>query len=221
MAISWVQIEGGTIQKFKLPVSPQEVEVKTASTFSKHNIIGVGEVQIPNGSEQTTISWEGILPITYEGYEFVAPQSEFKSPVDVIGNMSHFRQNKTIVTLTIEGMLSEKVQLSGFTYKKGAKGDYTYNIEWVIEESTKIQTQMANAVSRVMSGSGGAPRSSNSPANPYSAKKGQTLFAIAKKVYKSGSKWKSIYSKNKAKLKKAGLSKKKNTKLKKNMKLKW
>lgn len=221
MSLKWVRIRWGTTGKLTLPVSPQEVEVKTAATFAKHTIIGLGEVEIPNGSVQTVIAWDAVLLNSYEEYEFVVPKSEFKDPQTIISQMKTFRTNRTVVTLTIDDMLSEQVQLSAFTYKKGAKGDYNYSIEWKTAESAKLQSEMAKAVSKVVSSKKSTARASKSPANPYSAKKGQTLFAIAKKVYKKGSKWKSIYTKNKAKLKKAGLAKKKNTKLKKNMKLKW
>lgn len=211
MAICWVHISGGSVDKFTLPVSPQEVEVKTAATFAKHTIIGLGEVQVPNGKEQTTISWEGILPQTNEGYPFIA--TDFRGPDHVISSMEIFLENQTDVTLTIDGMLSQMVHLSSFTYKKGGKGDYTYSIEWIIAEDHKLESTAAQSMS--------TPRASATIPNPYHAIAGQTLYAIAKVLYGKGKKWKTLYNKNKKALKKAGVAKKKTAKLKKNVKLKW
>lgn len=211
--IAWVHISGGSVKAFVLPVSPQEVEVKTASTFAKHTIIGLGEIQIPNGSEQTTISWEGILPSEYQDTGYITTKKNFKDPLTIINSMKYFRNNQTNVKLTIDGMLSETVHVSSFTYKKAGKGDYTYSIEWITAEDHKIESSAAKTMA--------ASRASASPANPYQAIAGQTLYAIAKVVYGKGKKWKTLYKKNKKVLKKAGVKKKKNAKLKKNVALKW
>ena len=227
---SWIYLSWGTEkndEKFKLPVSPQEVQVKTAAMFAKHTIIGLGEIQVPNGSEQTTISWEAMLPVVSENVGYIAESSEFKDPNYVIGKMEFFRKNKTSVRLTIEGMYSGMVKLSSFTYKKGQKGDFTYNIEWITAEESSLNFTTGGKSKSNGSGSGsssggtGGKRTAKAKKNPYPAKKGQTLYKLSKKLYGSGKKWKTLYKKNKKKLKKAGIGKKKTTKLKKNMSLKW
>lgn len=209
MAIAWVYISGDTVSEFALPVSPQEIEVKTAAMFSKHTIIGLGEIQIPFGSEQTTVSWEGILPMNDEGYEYTS--TDFRDPDHVINSIEYFRLNKSVVTVTVEGMFSMLLHVSNFDYKKAGKGDYTYSIEWITADDYKIESEAGQTM----------VRASKSTSNPYKAKKGQTLYAIAKKVYGDGKRWKEIYSANKKALKKAGVSNKKNAKLTKSVKLKW
>ena len=215
--ISKVSLSWGAGQSFLLPISPQEVEVKTAATFAKHTIIGLGEIQIPNGSEQVTISWEGIMPVSYEAQQYIVTKDDFKDPNYIIGKMAYFRKNQTKVTLTIEGMLSKTVQLSSFSYKKGGKGDFTYNVEWIVSEETSIE----NGIKKKRRGGKGKKRPSKAKKNPYPAKKGQTLYSVAKKLFGTGSKWKTLYKKNKKALKKAGIKKKKTKKFKKTIKLKW
>lgn len=64
------------------------------------------------------------------------------------------------------------------------------------------------------SGTGSKKVSTNSKKRKHKVKKGESLYSIAKKYYKKGSKWKKIYNANK---KKIGKNKGKKKKLKKGM----
>lgn len=209
MAIKWVHVSRSGKEAFVLPVAPQEIEVKMAATYAKHTIIGLGEIEIPSGTEQRKISWEGILPETNEGYGYISAQ--FTDPKTIIGYMETYLTTKSEVMLTVDDTFSALMHLSAFTYKRGGKGDYSYNIEWTTAEEHQISSEIANSVSRA----------AKKPSNPYKAKKGQTLFDISKKVYGTGWLWIEIWKKNTAALKKAGNAYKRTAKLKKNIKLKW
>ena len=211
--INWIHVEGGVINKFPFPVSPPEVKVETTMLFAKHTIIGLGEIQIPNGQEQEKISWEGRLPAYWQPLGFMVQEESFIPPNEIINNIESFRVNKTPVKLTIDGMLSSNVYVSSFNYKKGPMGDYTYDIEWLSSRLPSITSQKSRSRNH---------RAAKQTPNPYPGKKGQTLYQLAKIVYKDGSKWKTLYKKNKKALNKAGnFGRKKTCKLKKNAKLRW
>ena len=49
-------------RKYKLPVNPEEIEVKHSTVDRTENVVGVGEILIPQKPGLREISWSGFLP---------------------------------------------------------------------------------------------------------------------------------------------------------------
>lgn len=181
-------------RELRIPWLPNKVKCASNGTrMITYEILDVGEVKVPSGSNLSKFSWESYFP--GEGHKNLPfLRGTWKDPKDIQTLLSEWRANGTPLRILVTGTpINHDVYLEDYNvvYESGY-GDYKYDI--VFEQkrdikivSSKVQTQNKTTSSATAS-------SSN---ETYSIKKGDTLWAIAQKKLGSGAKYKSIYNLNK------------------------
>ena len=133
-------IESG--EKFQFCMTPEEVNVKTSSSFRSFNIIEKGEVKIPKGEELTGVSWNGILPgSNFTAYKFIDKNS-WQSPQEIIKMLKRWRENgdklKILITQT---PINLDVYIKDFDPKfEGGQGNVKYSIDLIAAKTMQVKT---------------------------------------------------------------------------------
>ena len=159
----------------------------------KYDILDVGPVNVPSGSNLGKFSWESYLP--GEGHKDLPfLRGEWQEPKKIQTILSEWRDYGTPLSIIVTGTpINHDVYLVDFNaaYESGY-GDYKYDIEFERRRDIKIvSTQVATTTTTTTS------TTTPSTKKTHTVQKGDTLWAIARKYYGNGSKYTSIYNENK------------------------
>lgn len=172
-----------------IPILPEKIGFKYGgAAFVSCEIMGLGEVAVPTGTELSSYAWESIFPGSGRQNDLLIfgpwlPPSWYDSTLE------DWKKEGTLVNLMITGYpINVDVYVKSYQGEAcGAFGDIAYALELIEArtitlETSKVEntTQRAAQVSRT-----------------YTIKSGDTLWGIAKKFYNDGSKWTLIYKANK------------------------
>lgn len=187
------------------PVLPNELNVRTSTSFNTYNIIKLGQVKIPRGRNRKEISWKGILPGSkLKKQPFIQPH--YKNPKSFVGDLSEARDKNTKCRLLVTGTsINMDVYVSKFDYKMaGGVGSYTYEITLI--EATDIVISTKKNASNNRNNNRNPPKKRQTPngakAKTYKVKSGDCLWNIALRYYGDGRKWTKIRDANKNLIKK-------------------
>lgn len=123
-------------------MTPEEVNVKTSSSFRSFNVIEKGEVKIPKGEELTGVSWNGILPgDNAASYKFI-DQNSWQEPKEIIKQLTRWRENgdklKVLITQT---PINLDVYIRDFDSKYvGGQGNVKYTINLIAAKTMQVKT---------------------------------------------------------------------------------
>lgn len=202
------------IEKVLFPVTPSKLEVKINGNNETITLINEGEVNLIKTSGLTDISVEPLLPaITI--YPFANYPNGFHDPNYYLKKLEKWKQKKKPVTfkllrtspngkkllwdtnipVTIEDYqivedaddqgLDVVVKISMLEYREwGAK-------KLVIKKSKKKNSKKKTATTK-------KTRKTKDAAKSYTVKKGDSMWAIARKQLGDGGRWKEIYKLNKS-----------------------
>lgn len=141
-----------------------------------YDIINLGEVNIPNGSNLQQFKWESTLPgEKHKNLPFL--KAEWKNPKDIQSQWSKWKVNHTPLTLIItDTPINHDVYLFDYNISyEGAYGDYKYDIIF--------RAKRKDIVIKV-DGNNSKSSSSKNKTTTYTIKKGDTLWKIAKNLLK-------------------------------------
>lgn len=186
------EAEGG--RELRIPWLPDKINCDSNGTrMMSYEILDVGEVEVPSGSNLTTFSWSSYFP--GEGHRNLPfLRGSWQDPKNIQTLLSGWREYGTPLRILVTGTpINHDVYLKDYSmeYESGY-GDYKYNIVFKNRRDIKIlatKVEVKRATSSGGSGKSGAT---------YNVKKGDTLWAIAQKHLGSGAKYGSIYNKNKS-----------------------
>jgi hypothetical protein len=193
----------------ELPYAPSELKIKVGSRNSTVDLISGNEINILKSPSLQEVSFDFELPRVQ--YPFANKLVDPKKFIDFLQNLM---LNKTPTSLLIirkiysQGSVKyqethfNKVSLEGFDWSESADNGQDIKVSVTFKEYIEYGTikkivtnnQSASVPETPKPSTGGGNTASS---EPYTVKKGDCLWKIAKKELGAGSKWKTIYNANK------------------------
>ena len=161
--------------RIQLPTNPEQITAQTDSKLITFDIISLGSIDIPRGIVPVRITWEGKL---------------LKEAKSIVGQLSGWRRsNAKIRLLVTETPLNINCYIAAFEHTWG--GGYGY---------CDYRIDLVEARELVITAEGGqraiAQRTAAPTPKTHTVRSGDTLYAIAKRLLGSGSRWREIYNAN-------------------------
>ena len=198
-----------TSDGIRIPWLPADIKVETGGTrLVTHEIMNVGDVDIPNGTNLLKVSWSSTFPSKTRKGTIPFLRGSLKDPKTYVNKLESWRKNGTkLKVMVTNSPINYDVYIEKFTHNlSGGYGDITYEISLLQRREIVVKsvprTSIPSSKSKIKTSS-----SSSSKTITYTIKKGDTLWAIAKKYLGAGSKWKTIYNQNKTIIEKTAKAK--------------
>lgn len=205
--------------KFRFPVLPEKIKLSVKGKPISIDLDGVGEVLHKTRRDAITVSFSSFFPAKYGSYcavprnKFYAPKTCHKAIMNRIESEQecHFLLVSPVLKLNIYAVITSYVPQE----EGGDPGTINYSIELKefrrvtvrkIKNPNTKATVKKTTTSRKSTNSQKVTNSSKK-SKKYTIKKGDTLWAIAKKYYGSGSKYTKILNANKSVLDRAAKKK--------------
>lgn len=181
--------------KIYIPVNPKNISCKFKGYFQEYNIINLGTTNIPAGDDITTISWSSFFPgnrLKKQPYV-----NRYKKPITFHNRLETWRKNGTKLKLNITGTpINFWVHIASYEPEiSDAFGSIYYSIEFMKVVPISVDKVKKKTSKNKTSGKRTTKTSSQ---KKYTVKKGDCLWNISKKFYKTGTQWKKIYNANKS-----------------------
>jgi len=158
-----------------LPVTPESFQVSHGINVETINIHTVGDVNIAGYGTLCTIKIECLLPANY--YPFNQPEAS-TNPYAYIEKLSAWCDARAVLHFVITNTLNVPVLIEDIAYgEKDGTGDL-YAAITLRKYRSLTAVQMTNTQN-----SSRTAETSSAKAATYTIKKGDTLFAICRKVY--------------------------------------
>lgn len=190
--------EKNGIRELRMPLLPEEIQFQSgAATVISYEIMGLGTVEIPSGTELGRWSWKSQFPGRYRDNDTLI-RGIWYPPEDYDRTLNDWKKNGTELNLLVTGYpINADVYLREYrAAAAGAFGDIHYEIEFVEARNIVVTTTKVEQTTTTTT----RPATTT---KTYTIKKGDTLWAIAKKFYGNGLAWKTIYNANKSIIEKA------------------
>lgn len=181
-------------REIRIPWLPEEIKFDSGDAITaSYEIMNKGEVAVPTGSGLASYSWTSEFPGEYRT-DTAMLRGKWQDPKTYHNILESWKANGTPLTLLVTGYpINKDVILERYNGKAtGGFGDMAYEVTFLEDRDIVITSTAVTA-------STPAPAAQRPAANTttYTIKKGDTLWAIAKKHLGAGSKWKTIYNANK------------------------
>ena len=191
----YIKERNGTRQ-IRVPWLPASIEYKSGEQIAaSYDILNRGEVQVPTGTGLTTISWESQFPGPNRKNDKYLMRGTWQDPSTYHNIFLSWLKNGTDLKVMVTGYpINMDMHLTNYeATPAGGFGDMEYSVEFTEDRDIEIskakkkkQDQNSTSIRAVM------------VYKTYVVKKGDSLWKIAKKTLKKGSKWKRIYKENKS-----------------------
>ena len=186
--------------RLHFPVNPEEVTCDTGNKVVPFSTILLGDVSLPKGRVPLTFYFEGFFP--GEARRNDAGVKDWRPPRELVAQLGRWRSDGVKLRLLVtETPVNHDVYFAGdgsFQHRwRGGHGDCYYSLRFVEARALVVEVdEPARATQPAEKKEAARP----APEKPrtYTVKKGDTLWAIAKRFLGSGSRWKEIYNANKS-----------------------
>lgn len=179
-------------REIRIPLIPEEIPFPRGNaTFITNDIMGLGEVATPSGTDLDTYSWSSEFPGELRQNDPMI-RGDWQNPKNYDSILTDWKKNGTELNLLVIGYpINADVYLEEYRPKAaGPFGDIYYEI-------TFVEARSINITSANQSNTSTANKRPASTGNTHTIKTGDTLWGIARKYYGDGKKWKTIYDANK------------------------
>lgn len=207
MAATIYITELGSGERLSL-LAPESVKFKADSNFITYNIIGAGEVKIPNGEKLSKFSWKGRLPGKSMRNMGMVRGIEWRSPSEIQRLWNDWKTKGKKLRLLVTGTtINHDVYLDSYTVDTSKLDTVEYNITFSVAKDIIVRTTDELNITNTKGKNEDAttkPRASSSKSAEASKKKTYTVvygdcpWSIAKKFLGNGARWQEIYNLNKS-----------------------
>lgn len=197
---------------YRLPTNPEQLETNSVQAIEKYEILKLGQIAIPTHMELAEYSFECEFP--HSPNHYAETPNEFKGPDYYIDLFKSWRDKLTPIRFIASNGIGDDINVLvlieelNIVEKAGEEGDKYISFKLLeykgygkklrVINDTKISSKATTKPVAVVNPN---PKSTG----VYVVVKGDTLWAIAKKYYGSGSQYKKIFNANKDKIKNPNL----------------
>lgn len=185
--------------KFTFPALPEQIKCKIASRYQSFDIMSLGTIKVPKGTEPREISWEGEFFGKAKKKESIVKKNAWKKPSQCVKILQNYMKAGTVLNLIVtDTWINLDVTISSFQpIEYGAYGNIKYSITFVEKRPLKIYTtkelKIASFTKKTKPRNG--PETGASSEN-YVVKSRDTLWGISQVYYGEGIQWTRIYDAN-------------------------
>lgn len=182
--------------KLRIPVLPSEpIVVNTSGSYAEYDILDLGPVKVPNGTELEEVSFSSFFPgEQLKDYKFM--RGSWQKPSTYHNMLDYWRKNGSDVQVLITGTTVNKtMRISKYDYEfSGPFGSVYYKLTFFTARDPVItSTTVKKKTTTKTTGTARTTKKTKT----HTVKKGDCLWNIAKKYYGNGAKWTTIYKANK------------------------
>lgn len=187
---------------YRLPVLPETIKISSSANNSSDKVVNIGEITQKQGRKAKVISFKSFFPAE----EFNGSVSGTRHPIAFVNALEKAIDQKETVRFTFSRSGSDRLSISmlctieKFEYNEDGDDPDTIHYSITLKE---YRTPTVNQLKQDASNNASKQSNSNRPktnenTKTYTIKKGDTLWAIAKKHLGSGNRYTEIYELNKA-----------------------
>ena len=190
---------------FRLPVNPEDVEVSVKGDGEGFKIAKLGSINIPKDVELDDFTLESFFPAQNVYYAV----AEFQEPEKYIEKLKRWQLEKIPVRyIYVKGSftINELTTIELFTYKESfGSADVTYKLSLkkyvpfgpkkmeLKKPPATVGTKTTSSPKQAVVKKTAPPRQNSKPVpQTYSLVRGDSLWKVAQRVYKDGSRYKEI-----------------------------
>lgn len=187
------------LASLRFPLNPEKVTVASDAKVQVYSILDLGDVSFPRGMTPARVTMECIFPgAPRRGLPIV---HAWRPPTELVRQIEAWqRSGQRLRFLVTETAINLDVHVESFEHTvQGGYGDVAFRLALTEARAVVIFTEdeiASGADAATTVAPSGATRPSPSTPNSYTVKPGDSLWAIAKRVYGDGSRWREIYDAN-------------------------
>lgn len=181
-------------EKFTIPITPREYEVRTSQNNKIIDILDFGEAMLFGNARLKQLSFSGFFPHPKHDYPFVI--GDVKTPIECVELLTKWKEAKKPIRVIItDSPLNLMMGLREFTYReKDGTRDIYYKLSFI--EYKELNTPSANNDKQIDETTGLKQRTDELE-NPESwVNKADDILDVSKKVYGDYSHWRNIVQSN-------------------------
>lgn len=185
--------EKNGIREIRIPILPEEISFKSGdATVITYDIMGLGVVEVPSGTELDGWSWKSEFPGFWRGADPIV-RGKWNRPSEYDSILRDWKKNGTELNLLCTGWpINADVYLKEYhPSAAGPYGDIYYEIGFVEARQVTVTTiKQKGSIAK-------EPFRTTQKPSFVTIKKGDTLWGIAKVCLGDGKMWPEIYQANK------------------------
>lgn len=197
----WLKFDNGK-EVLWFPVNPPNIKVSGSHGFNDIEVNGLGELTFIGDSKLREYSFSSFFPRDYNSV--YCEYDDLHEPWHYVNLIEGWMEERQPIRLIVTGTtINMPVTIRSFSYEAergGSVGDIYFDISF--KEFVFPDLKRAVEVEKTSATVKNTPKRPDAGSQPktYKVANGDSLWKIAQKIYGSGSKWRTIYDANKARI---------------------
>lgn len=184
---------------FQIPVNPSSIEMGDGNKGKTYDIVNLGEINVIKDRRLTQYSFSSIFPAQRYPFNSASILLEPKRYKDYLEKWMDSKRPIRFVFTGSTFNINTPVSIEDFQWKEvaGSIGDIEYTLKlkkyvfYAAQRVAVVQTESAVAGPALIKEAPARPND-RQPPKTYTMVAGDTLWAIAKRVFDDGSRWPEI-----------------------------